>query len=59
MSEMINKDRMNRKVKCLNIDHELLAYITDQQIPKCPICDRVMVTVVKSVVKIVKNELVK
>lgn len=45
---LINIERMNRQVICINPTHDTVTLNTTETQPKCPICDNVMVTVVKS-----------
>jgi hypothetical protein len=45
---LINFERMNREVVCLNPTHPTITLNTTETQPKCPICDNVMVTVIKS-----------
>lgn len=54
---LINPHCKMREVICLNPTHDTIHFNSDVTLEKCPICDNLMITVVKSVVKI--DELVK
>ena len=46
-----------RELQCDNPTHSLILMVSDNTQQKCPICNNPMITLIKSVVKIVKNEL--
>ncbi len=48
-NSLINYDRMTREVICLNPTHSTVTMRSNETQPKCPICENVMITVVKSV----------
>lgn len=45
---LINLDRMKRTVVCINPTHNTVTFDTMSIEPRCPICENLMVTVVKS-----------
>lgn len=45
---LINFERMDRQVICLNPTHDTITMHSIETQPKCPICDNVMVRVIKS-----------
>lgn len=54
---LINPKCKMREVICINPTHDTVQFKSDNTKQMCPICNNLMITVVKSVVKIVKNEL--
>lgn len=46
---LINYEKMEREVICLNPAHETVIINSLETQPKCPLCESIMVVVVKSV----------
>lgn len=55
--DLLNRDRMWRDVICLNPDHATVQFQTNEiGTIKCPMCESIMVTVVKPVITIIQNK---